>query len=107
MFTLPAGRGISAGKEEFKGLFAQNEAGINKKSLKREEEMKVKMNSRIACLALVALLMFLAARPAAAQQVTYNFMPGVNFSNFHTYKWVEIRAEFIQIRSSIRKSSKR
>jgi len=52
--------------------------------------MQVKMNSRTACLALVAVLMLLAARPAAAQQVTYNFMPGVNFSNFHTYKWVEI-----------------
>jgi hypothetical protein len=35
MFTLPAGRGISAGKEEFKGLFAQNEAG--KKQEKFEE----------------------------------------------------------------------
>jgi len=26
--------------------------------------------------------------------VTYNFMPGVSFSNFHTYKWVEIPGGF-------------
>jgi hypothetical protein len=25
-----------------------------------------------------------------AQQVTYNFMPGTDFSKYHTYKWVEI-----------------
>jgi Domain of unknown function (DUF4136) len=40
-------------------------------------------------LLLVAVLM-LSGGLVNAQQVTYNFMPGVNFSNFHTYKWVEI-----------------
>ena len=52
--------------------------------------MHVKLNIRIACLALAVAFMLLASRPVTAQQVTYNFMPGVNFSNFHTYKWVEI-----------------
>jgi hypothetical protein len=52
--------------------------------------MQVKLNYRIVGLALAAAFMLLAARPATAQQVTYNFMPGVNFSNFHTYKWVDI-----------------
>jgi hypothetical protein len=52
--------------------------------------MQVKLNIRTACLALAVAFLVLAARPATAQQVTYNFMPGVNFSNFHTYKWVEI-----------------
>ena len=28
---------------------------------------------------------------AAAQDVTTNFMPGTNFSNFHTYKWVAVQ----------------
>ena len=28
---------------------------------------------------------------AAAQDVTTNSMPGVNFSNFHTYKWVAVQ----------------
>lgn len=27
---------------------------------------------------------------ALAQDVTYNFMPGTNFSKYHTYKWVMI-----------------
>jgi len=27
---------------------------------------------------------------AVAQQVTYNYMPGTDFSKYHTYKWVEI-----------------
>jgi hypothetical protein len=37
---------------------------------------------------LMALL--LLTRPLAAQDVTYNFMPGTDFSKFHTYKWVSI-----------------
>jgi Domain of unknown function (DUF4136) len=40
-------------------------------------------------LLLVGLALWLG-RGLMAQQVHYNFMPGVNFSNFHTYKWVEI-----------------
>jgi hypothetical protein len=50
--------------------------------------MEVRVNYRSVILAAAFLL--LVAGSAAAQQVTYNFMPGVNFSNFHTYKWVEI-----------------
>jgi Domain of unknown function (DUF4136) len=52
--------------------------------------MRVKVVDRIFGLVLVATFLLLVTGPAAAQQVTYNFMPGVNFSNFHTYKWVEI-----------------
>lgn len=40
-------------------------------------------------LAAVALL-FVAAGVAAAQDVTYNYMPGTDFSKYHTYKWVVI-----------------
>ena len=39
-------------------------------------------------IALVIALCF--ARPASAQTVHYNFMPGTDFSKYHTYKWVEI-----------------
>jgi Domain of unknown function (DUF4136) len=49
-------------------------------------EVRVKYQSVV----LAAACLLLLAGSAAAQQVTYNFMPGVNFSNFHTYKWVEI-----------------
>jgi hypothetical protein len=37
----------------------------------------------------VSLLVFVAGS-AAAQDVTYNAMPGTNFSKYHTYKWVDI-----------------
>ena len=52
--------------------------------------MFIKVVDRIICLALFATFLLLVTGSAGAQQVTYNFMPGVNFSNFHTYKWVEI-----------------
>jgi len=32
----------------------------------------------------------LASSAAFAQDVTYNFMPGTDFSKYHTYKWVTI-----------------
>jgi Domain of unknown function (DUF4136) len=36
-------------------------------------------------------LILLAAASAAAQNVTTNSMPGVDFSKFHTYKWVQVQ----------------
>lgn len=39
---------------------------------------------------LVTLALFTAAT-LAAQDVTYNYMPGTDFSKYHTYKWVEIQ----------------
>jgi len=41
-------------------------------------------------LLLPAVLLFLAAGTLVAQDVTYNSMPGTNFSKYHTYKWVAI-----------------
>jgi hypothetical protein len=35
-------------------------------------------------------LMLLACGAARAQDVKYNFMPGTDFSKYHTYKWVTI-----------------
>jgi hypothetical protein len=40
--------------------------------------------------AMVMGLMLLACVPAPAQDVKYNFMPGTNFSKYHTYKWVSM-----------------
>jgi len=40
--------------------------------------------------ALAVALLILTAGRVAAQDVTYNSMPGTNFSKYHTYKWVEI-----------------
>lgn len=41
-------------------------------------------------LQMCAALLFLAAGTMMAQDVTYNAMPGTNFSKYHTYKWVAV-----------------
>jgi Domain of unknown function (DUF4136) len=38
----------------------------------------------------VGFMLTMAAPSVAAQDVTSNAMPGVNFSQFHTYKWVKV-----------------
>lgn len=35
-------------------------------------------------------LLLLTAKTLTAQDVKYNFMPGTDFSKYHTYKWVNI-----------------
>lgn len=40
--------------------------------------------------ALIVTLLMLTAGTLAAQDVRYNFMPGTDFSKYHTYKWVSI-----------------
>ena len=40
---------------------------------------------------LALFLCMLAARPAFAQDVTYNYDQGADFSKFKTYKWVSIK----------------
>src|SRR5262244_738382 len=35
-------------------------------------------------------LTFTGVLSAAAQDVHYNFMPGTDFSKFHTYKWIDL-----------------
>jgi hypothetical protein len=45
---------------------------------------------KLRLLALVALCC-LVASAAIAQDVTYNFMPGTDFTKYHTYKWVVIQ----------------
>lgn len=39
---------------------------------------------------LVLVAVVTACSAAAAQDVRYNFMPGTDFSKYHTYKWVNI-----------------
>jgi hypothetical protein len=41
-------------------------------------------------LGLVLGLMLLAGGAMLAQDVKYNFMPGTNFSKYHSYKWISI-----------------
>jgi len=42
---------------------------------------------RLVCLLFFALVIGTVCK---AQDVTYNFMPGTDFSKYHTYKWVSI-----------------
>ena len=52
--------------------------------------MQVKRSSMVFSLALLLALGSLAAGSMSAQDVKYNFMPGTDFSKYHTYKWVSI-----------------
>jgi hypothetical protein len=51
---------------------------------------KAMTQSLVTLAALVFLLLLTTSAPAIAQDVKYNFMPGTDFSKFHTYKWVTI-----------------
>ena len=50
--------------------------------------MQAARSCKLYLAALVGLCLTAWALPA--QQVTYNFMPGTDFSKYHTYKWVDI-----------------
>jgi hypothetical protein len=52
--------------------------------------MQVKQGNRIFSLAFVTALLLLIATTLTAQDVKYSFMPGTDFSKYHTYKWVSI-----------------
>ena len=53
--------------------------------------MRIQQKGKLLSLALVVALMLVTAGKLAAQDVRYNFMPGADFSKYHTYKWVNIR----------------
>jgi hypothetical protein len=50
------------------------------------------LRTRVSVVRLLVLvgLALLAGTSLMAQQVTYNFMPGTDFSKYHTFKWVDI-----------------
>ena len=52
--------------------------------------MHFKGERNLLRLAILTAMVILVSDCAFAQQVTYNFMPGTDFSKYHTYKWVEI-----------------
>ena|SRR5215469_14380078 len=52
--------------------------------------MRKELRIRAGKIAVVLAIALLAGRVSAAQDVKYNFMPGTDFSKFHTYKWVTI-----------------
>jgi Domain of unknown function (DUF4136) len=52
--------------------------------------MQVKQVRSLSSMAIFVTLTLFAAGLLAAQDVKYNFMPGTDFSKFHTYKWVNV-----------------
>jgi hypothetical protein len=49
-----------------------------------------KTKGRVVQLGMVIGLMLFVCGSARAQDVKYNFMPGTDFSKYHTYKWISI-----------------
>ena len=52
--------------------------------------MQVKMKKSVQIVAGLCVTLLGCCGLGLAQDVTYNFMPGTNFSQFHTFKWVTI-----------------
>src|SRR5215469_7037138 len=52
--------------------------------------MEIRRGRTIVFAAPIMVLVLLTARTLTAQDVKYNFMPGTDFSKYHTYKWVSI-----------------
>jgi len=52
--------------------------------------MHIKLARSFSSMAIFVILVLFAAGLLAAQDVKYNFMPGTDFSKFHTYKWVNV-----------------
>jgi hypothetical protein len=52
--------------------------------------MFFKTKSDVVHLALLVGLILLPCGATVAQDVHYNFMPGTDFSKYHTYKWIDI-----------------
>jgi hypothetical protein len=51
---------------------------------------KATQHSFVTLSVFIFLLLLATSAPAIAQDVKYNFMPGTDFSKYHTYKWVNI-----------------
>ena len=52
--------------------------------------MKTHASKRFFLVAIAAVPLILAAGTVSAQDVKSNYMPGTDFSKYHTYKWVVI-----------------
>ncbi len=52
--------------------------------------MRLTINRNITRSLVVLGLLLLATSSIFAQDVRYNFMPGTDFSKYHTFKWVDI-----------------
>ena len=65
--------------------------------------MEQKIMKRMAMVCVGLMLAILMGSAAVAQDVTTNSMPGIDFTKYHTYKWVVIEGAEVPIRSSTRR----
>jgi hypothetical protein len=64
---------------------------IDQLNLDGERRKAMLQKARKAMVAMgLGLVLAYVVSSAAAQDVTTNFMPGVDFSKFHTYRWVSV-----------------
>jgi hypothetical protein len=52
--------------------------------------MNNRVGSKVVSQGLLLMFLLITAGMLAAQDVRFNFMPGTDFSKYHTYKWVTI-----------------
>lgn len=52
--------------------------------------MRQEIRNTVTKLGMAVILLLAACAPIPAQEVSTNAMPGVDFSKYHTYKWVTI-----------------
>jgi hypothetical protein len=62
----------------------------NRTPAEKGVEMKRTNNKAFTFLLGILGFLFVSTGRLSAQDVRYNFMPGPDFSKFHTYKWVDI-----------------
>jgi Domain of unknown function (DUF4136) len=74
-------------------IFPQIPGNTNGK-LKRSkgEEMHITRGWKSSSIAILVATLLLAIGDLHAQDVRYNYMPGTDFSKYHTYKWVSIES---------------
>lgn len=51
---------------------------------------KIRLIANVVELTLLMSFVVLTSSVVSAKEVRYNFMPGTDFSKYHTYKWVDI-----------------
>src|SRR6516225_2383444 len=56
----------------------------------RRQTMRQEIRSTVTKLGMALILLLAACALTPAQEVSTNAMPGVDFSKYHTYKWVTI-----------------
>ena len=71
-------------------LTSKHSGKANLHELRRKKDMEQKIMKRMVMVCVGLLWAILIGGVAVAQDVTTNSMPGIDFTKYHTYKWVVI-----------------